>query len=268
MRVRAALLCALALLGVLPAVAGAAAPERGVLVVAGQGGTTGELVLAEEVRLDGRLPVLSGGGDYAGALVEPVAEGRQGTLGAVVVRAFRDASRDDVVVVGGIPLLEPGRYRVTLLGQGPVEVRWSMQDPGLPGVRVEPRTPTAVQFLGRSEVLPAGTATPPASVVLGRAVPAGKRVLQVALLDGTAVEDARMCVTTGSTCPGNPLPACLPEVGCGDEALPEPRIGTGESDGRGQLHEAAPTVRDLVWSSEAYYREAAGRLRAAAFVLG
>jgi hypothetical protein len=85
---------------------------------------------------------------------------------------------------------------VTLLGQGPVRASYPLTNPDAPGVRVVPRTPLPMRFLGRAETLPMGSFGG-ARVELPGALPAGKRAIQVALRDRTSVEDFRMCATTG-----------------------------------------------------------------------
>ena len=261
---RLVLLAALAVLaGLLPGTASAAAAD-GLLVVEGRGGTT------IDVRIDSRPTVypdpvvVEGGGAYAGALVEPLdVQGPKTRLGAVLVRAFRDQTSDSVARAG-VGELAPGTYRVTLLGDGPVRVAWTLGE-GDRGVSVTPTRRIPVRFFGRAEPLAEGRSV--SSVDLPGALPAGRRALQVALLSGEAAGDLRMCATTTASCEGRPLPACPPApLPCGDAVTPEPYIDTqGGPTALMRLHASAPEPRALHWSFDGYRLEP-DRLRAAAIV--
>lgn len=230
--------------------AASAAPERGSLVVEGQGGTTTEWTLTGAMALlaDPTRVELSGGGPYAGVLLERVGGSQAERTGAVQVRAFADATKDVVVPLAVDNQLEPGRYRVTLLGQGPVRARYALQDRDREGLHVVPRTRIPVTFLGRAEQVDVGQSG--ARVLLPGALPAGRRAVQVALLDGTGVDDLELCATTEGSC------------GVGGRLV---RVGTGDEQGFGRLHLAAPTARTLLWSVNGYRAET-DRLRAAAIV--
>ena len=257
-------LAALVVGALLPGTA-SAAPERGFLVVEGRGGTTTTWTVTEKVTLRSPLPAeLSGGGEFVAVLVEPlVTTGGSGRLGAVQVRAFRDSTRNAVALLGIDGELEPGQYRVTLLGAGPVRVTYALGDGNAPGVRVEPRTRIGVRFLGRSERLAEGLSK--ARIDLPGEAPAGRRVIQVGLTDGVAAEDYRMCVTTEADCPARPLPLCPPApVPCSDTRFIAPRVGTDPAI-RALLHEPASTVRALRWASDGYH-DTEQRLRGAAIV--
>lgn len=257
------LLALVAVAGLLPGPA-SAAPEDGLLVVEGRGGTT------VDVRIDSRpavihpVPQVLGGGDYAGALVEPlvVDSGWRTRLGAVVVRAFSDVTSDHVAAFGA-GQLPPGTYRVTLLGDGPVRVAWSLREAD-PGVRVVPTRRIPVRFLGRAEPLAEGRSV--GRVDLPRALPAGRRALQVLLLAGEATGDVRMCATTAGSCDGQP-PVCLPSpTPCAHPAVPEPYVNPeGRPNGGVALVESASEDRALRWSFDGYRLEA-DRLRAAAII--
>lgn len=260
---RLVLLAALAVLaGLLPGTASAA--EAGLLVVQGRGGTT------VDVRIDSRPVVypdpvvVEGGGDYAGALVEPLdVEGPKIQLGAVLVRAFRDRTSDSVARAG-VGELPPGTYRVTLFGEGPVRVAWTLGE-GDRGVSVRPTRRIPVRFFGRAEPLAEGRSA--GSVDLPGVLPAGRRALQIALLSGEAVADLRMCATTTASCEGRPLPACPPApLPCGDAVTPQPFTSTqGGPTALMRLHASAPEPRALRWSFDGYRLEP-DRLRAAAIV--
>lgn len=241
-----------------PAPAGAA--EDGLLVVEGRGGTTTTVTIDSRPFVEPEVDLL-GGGPYAGALVEPVeTPGRR--LLAVQVRAFGDETRDERFATG-LGELPPGRYRVTLLGQGPVRVAWSLREQDA-GIRIVPTTRIPVTFLGRAEQQAVGYSE--TKVDLPGAAPAGRRVLQLLLRDGTRAQDSRMCVTTGTECPGNPAPFCPPPpVPCGDPRTPEPDLSTGGASLTARLVGAAPVPRRLLWTAEGY-RTDAGRLRAAALL--
>lgn len=257
-------LAALAVGALLPGTA-AAAPEPGVLVVEGRGGTTTTVTVREQVQVRDPQPTeLAGGGEYAAVLVEPVDRpAGSSRLGAVQVRAFRDGTRDSVALLGADGVLEPGQYRVTLLGAGPVRVRWELDSPDSPGLRVEPRTRVPVRFLGRSELLTAGLSQ--ARIDLPGEAPAGRRVIQVGLTDGLAADDYRMCATTEADCPATPVPVCPPSpVPCGDAALVQPRVGT-QAAISALLHPAVPQVRALRWSADGYH-DTEQLLRGAAIV--
>jgi hypothetical protein len=267
-RTRAALLAALAAVGLLATGATASdEPEPGLLVVEGRGGTTAVVTVdlpPGEDQADPFSTVITGGGRYAGALVEAL-EPSGGRLGAVQVRAFGDATSDAVALVTASPWFRPGRYRVTLLGEGPVRVQWDLN--GSAGLRVEPTAPLPVQFLGRSLPLPSGQVED--RIELPGALPAGKRAVLVLPDEGLRVVHKEACATTaGGECPDGPLlPAC-PTVGScptGDLELPVP--ASGEPQAGGTVVEAAPTVRSLLWTVEGY-RDTPGKHRAAAVVLG
>ncbi len=261
---RLLLAVAVLLLGALVPGTASAAPERGVLVVEGRGGTTTTLVVTEPISLRSAEATLTGGGEYAGVLLEPLdRQPQSGRLGAVQIRAFRDSTRTVVTPLGADGAIEPGRYTVVLLGQGPVRASYPLQSPDAPGVRVVPRTPLPVRFLGRAEALPAGSFGK-ARVELPGALPAGRRAIQVALRDRTSVEDFRMCATSGSTCPGAlpfapPSPVPAPPAGA-------PLPGQAGPTATAVLHSPATTARALVWSVESSYQEADDRLRTAAIV--
>jgi hypothetical protein len=257
----------LVLAGLLPGTA-SAAPEPGLLVVEGRGGTTATLDLKQTVVLGGDFrPTLLGGGDYAGVLitpVEPAPSRDRSPFGAVQVRAFRDSTRDTVSLVGGDPVLEQGRYEVVLLGQGPVRVTYELQDPQAPGVRVQPRTPVPVRFLGRADALPVNA--PDARIEMPGALPAGKRAIQVALRDRTSVEDFRMCASTGQPCSSRALPLCPPSPAPCGQGVPTPFLVRSGPAASVLLHQPAPAARGLIWSVDGYYATADDRLRAAAIV--
>lgn len=262
-------LAVLVLAALLPGTA-SAAPERGVLLVEGRGGTVGELVVPEGrlLSFDPMRPVIAGGRTFAGVLIEAVPGGgaQPGRTGVIQVRAFGGPSADAVGLIGVDTQLDSGRYKVTLFGDGPVSVRYDIGS-DQPGVRVVPRTPTRMQFLGRAEPLVMGYDE--ARVELPRSLPAGRRALQVRLLPpGNEVGQAQMCATTGAECE-NTLPVCAPTPpGCGPVLPPGPRpggsLGNQPRAGVG-LVEPATVPRGFLWSVEGY-RDVESRLLAAAIV--
>ena len=252
--------------GVLPGAA-SAEPPRGQLVVEGEGNTTVTLEVQQELRIQDAVPELSGGTSHAAVLVEGQDDGTGPwpvPLGAVRVRAFGDETSEAVGLLGGGGgILEPGRYRVTLLGDGPVRAVYRLQDPQAPGLRVVPRIPIRSQFFGRAERLLDGRSR--ATVFLPDVVPAGARAIQVGLTAGTSADDYRMCTADEPRCPGNPLPFCPPSpLPCGSEETPGLRAGT-EPGAQAQLRPAQPARTGLHWSVDGY-RDAPGKLRAAAIV--
>ena len=261
----AALGALLVVAGLLPGSA-SAAPERGVLVVEGQGGTTAVWELTGELPVD--LPPngaveFTGGGEYAGALFEPMSR-RMSPVGAVQVRAFGDETKDTVARLGF--RLEPGKYRVTLFGVGRVRVVLPNNDREAAGIRIVPRTRIPVGFLGRSELLDAGYDE--ATVDLPGALPAGRRALQLTLRAGNEVGESQVCATRGSACERPLLPVCAPSpLPCAGPTTQGPQPGAslgGPRAGVG-LREADTVPRRLLWSFEGY-RTAPGKLRAAAIV--
>lgn len=261
---RLVVLAALAVLaGLLPGTA-SADPQRGLLVVEGQGNRSAVVELPEGAQLRPPRPVLTGGDRYAGVVIESLSDASWPVLTALVVRAFRD---DTSAAQGfyGLPSLEPGRYRVTLLGDAPVRAEWQLNDPEQPGIAVAPRTPVVARFLGRAEPLPADWGA--ARVDMPRALPAGKRALQVMTLVGTRVDEVMMCATAEDSCPRRTLPACPPSpapCAVGDTAVPN-RYSTGEASMNLIYNRAATDVRALRWAVEGY-REEPDRLRAAAII--
>ena len=261
---RLVVLAALAVLaGLLPGGA-SAAPEDGLLVVEGRGGTT------IDVRIDSMPAVVDpratvrGGQTYAGALIEPLeVDGPRIRLGAVVVRAFEDQT-SDAVGSFGFGQLGPGSYRVTLLGDGPVRVAWALRESDA-GIRIAPTRAIPVRFLGRAESLAEGRSD--GRVDLPGALPAGRRALQVALLSGEAAGDLRVCATQEADCPGQPLPACPPSpLPCRSALTPESYVQPEDSASMVvRVHGSDPTARALRWSFDGY-RLAPDRLRAAAIV--
>jgi hypothetical protein len=241
-----------------------AAPERGTIVVEGRGGTTTEWEQAGplpiDVPLNGRE--LVGGGAYAGALFEPL-DGRQSPVGAVQVRAFADETRAAVARLG--VQLPPGRYRVTLFGNGPVRVVLPNNDREAPGIRIVPRTPTPVTFVGRSETLAMGYST--ARVDLPGALPAGRRALQVTLRAGNEVGRSQVCATRGTECEESLLPARAPSPAPSGPTTQgaQPGASSGGPRAGAAFAPAEPAARRLLWSFEGY-RDTEGKLRAAAII--
>lgn len=225
-------------------------PERGLLVVAGQGGTTTVVQVAREVDLGDPRPQLEGGRSHAGVLIESleVAGGPPVRVGAVRVTAFRDGTQQAQALLGPDSRLRPGSYRVTLLGDGPVRAAYALSDPDGAGLRVLPRTPLRTQFFGRAEPLPAGSAT--AAVHLPRTLPRDRRAIQVLLLAAPHLDAVRMCATTGPDCDPRPVPPATADGG--------PQIVA-------DLVQPAAQPRDLRWKVEGY-RLADDRLRAAAII--
>ena len=240
----------------------AAEPQRGLIVVEGKGNTVADLVIGQDAVLRYPVPSLLGGSSYVGALVERLGGGSPvPVVGAVQVRAFADSTRDEVGVVGVETRLAPGRYRVTLFGDGPVRAQWQLADDQAPGIRVETRTATPVRFLGRAETMLPGVSG--ARVDMVGSVPAGRRVLQMALLHSTSVEDFAMCATTAAACNDEPAVACPPSpVPC---SAPSPRVGAGDPRMFLQLAPPADRPRALRWSLDGARAEV-DRLRAAALV--
>lgn len=246
----ALVLACLAVASVLPGTASAAPePERGLLVVEGQGGTTTTLVVAQDVVLRDPFPSLSGGRSHAAVLIESAQDAPRTRIGAVRVTAFQDGTGEALAPLGADGQLRPGTYRVTLLGDGPVRAAYSLSDPNAPGLRVVPRTPTRTQFFGRAEELPAGQAA--RAVNLPATLPRNGRAIQVLLLAKTHVSQIRMCATTGEQCPARVV---APASGIDGS----PQIVA-------QLVEPFPRPRGLQWSVDGY-RLDADRLRAAAIV--
>lgn len=251
--------------GVLPGTA-SAGPERGFLVIEGHGGSSTEWVLAGEqtvILRDPLRPELTGGGPYTGVLIESLDGTMANRTGAVQVRAFADRTSGTVAPLAVDNQLEPGRYRVTLLGQGPVRVRYALDSEDRAGLRVVPSRRIPVTFLGRAEQLTFGQSS--SRIEFPGAVAPGKRVVQVALLDGTAVDDLRMCATRAGAC-DQVLPLCPPAPApCGDPGSRTARVGTGDPAAYGRLHAPAESPRTLFWSVNGY-RDIDDRLRAAAIV--
>ena len=262
---RVLIACALLVAALLPGTA-AAAPEPGLLVVEGSGGTTVDVRIDSDPVVVSSAPEVLGGGAYGGALVEPVAVDTFTVMPliALQVRAFRD-STSGAVAANGMGRLPDGTYRVTLLGDGPVRVAWQLREEDA-GIRIVPTRRLPVSFFGRAELLP-GPGESAARVDLPGTVPAQRRALQVVLLDGEAAGDLRMCATTAASCPGQPLPACLPApVPCRDDRAPQPYVKPdGEPTTELRLHEPGTAARALRWSFDGY-RVAPDRLRAAAVV--
>lgn len=241
----------LLLAGLATAAPATAEPEPGQLVVEGRGSTTAELVLDREVLLRLEPPVVSGGRDYAGVLIEgPAPQWRSPLLiGGVRVGVFADGTQDAIAPIGFTDRLPKGRYRVTLFGDGPVRASFALSDPAEPGLTVVPRETIPVRFLHRAETLALGAAT--ADVDIEGALPPGRRAVQVALLDDASADRLQMCATAAGQCerPLGRLSAALP----------------GGTSGIAQVVTAAPEARSLLWASTGV-RAAEDRLRAAALV--
>ena len=238
--------------GLLPTGA-AAEDERGVLVVQGRGGTIGELVVTQDLDLRSPVPTFTGGGDYAGVLIE-APDARSGDrfrrLGGVQIRAFRDGTGDAVGVLGIDVQIPPGTYRVTLLGQGPVRATFPMNDQSRPAVTASPRTAIPARFLGRAVDL---TGTLSGDTIDLGTLPGGRRALQVTLLKARHVDRLRMCVTTAKECERSPFT----EVPYGS--------ATGEAQIVTRLHEPVTTRRSMRWELDGA-RTDRDRLRAAVLV--
>jgi hypothetical protein len=171
-------------------------------------------------------------------------------VGGVQVRAFADGTQDATAVLGYANSLPQDRYRVTLLGQGAVRASFALADRDAPGLTVVPREPIPVRLLHRSEPLAMGPSA--AAVALDRALPPGRRALQVALLRDAFVGEVRMCATAAAQCEG-PSPGRLAG------ALP------GETFAFASLVAPADEARSLLWATTGA-RAADDRLRAAALV--
>lgn len=255
-----------AVLGVLLPGTASAQAARGTVVVEGLGGSTTEWVLEGEmpVHVNWSFPVsLTGGGPYAGALFEPV-DVRSSPLGAVQVRAFGDQTREAVAKLG--VQLSPGRYRVTVFGNGPVRVVLPNNDREAPGIRISTRTRIPVAFFGRSEDLAAGYDS--ARIDLTGALPAGKRALQLNLENGTRVGRFQTCATADTECERPLLPFCLPSPAPCELATtrgPEPGVSSGSPRAGAGLVRPEAVPRRLLWSFDGY-RDSPGKLRAAAIV--
>lgn len=261
---RLVVLAALAVLaGLLPGTA-SADPQRGLLVIEGQGNRSAVVEITEATRPGTPVPTLTGGDRYAAVLFEQLGSDQRVPIRVFVaqVRAFRDDT-GAAQGAGANGPLGPGRYRVTLLGDAPLRAEWELTDPEAPGMVVVPRTPVAARFLGRTEPIAEGMSS--ARVDLGNALPAGRRALQVMLLQGTRVDETRMCATVGSDCPDEGLPICLPApASCSPVGLPT-STSTGDPTLDLRFVEPSNDRRSLLWAVEGY-REEPDRLRAAAIV--
>lgn len=259
------LVACLAVAGLLPSTASAEV-ERGWIVVEGIGGSTTEWELDADlaIEMDGNRPyVLTGGGEYAGALLEPVLR-RTSPVGAVQVRAFADETREAVARIGF--RLESGRYRVTLFGNGPVRVALPHRDREAEGIRIVTRKRLPVSFLGRSEALDAGYGS--SRIDLAGALPAGRRALLLNLETGTRVGRFQSCATAGDECEEPLLPFCPPSPGTCDGPVTrgaQPSLSAGDPRAGAGLIRPEPVDRRLLWSFEGY-RDSPGKLRAAAIV--
>lgn len=246
-----ALLAALLLASAVAAVPATAEPDRGRLVIEGQGNTTAALVLERDLYLRLEPPAIRGGDDYAGVLIEPVdvAARTPRAVGGLHVRAFGDGTEGATAVVGYASRLPEGRYRVTLLGDGAVRASFALVDAAAPGMTVVSRDRIPVRFLHREEPLAVGAST--AVVELGGALPPGRRALQVALLRDASADMLQMCATAGRQCeqPLGRLSAAPP----------------GETSAPARLVASAPEARSLLWAATGV-RTAKDRLRAAALV--
>ena len=245
---RLVVLAALAVLaGLLPGTA-SADPQRGLLVVEGQGNRSAVVEIPEGTNLRVPMPVLTGGDRYAGVVLERLGPaGPELVNASVIVRAFRD---DTGAAQGstGTGALEAGEYRITLLGDAPLRAEWQLSDPDRPGVVVSPRTPVAARLLGRAEPLAPELSS--ARIDMPRALPAGKRVLQSLLLTGTRADSVAVCATTAEDCPRRTLPACPPApVPCPpvDAAVPT-WLATGEPSMVMAYASASTEVRALRWA--------------------
>jgi hypothetical protein len=87
-------------------------------------------------------------------------------------------------------------------------VRFTLNDPDAPGVRVVPAHALAADLPRRAETLDMGQDT--ARVELPGALPAGRRAIQVRLSDGLEVGQAQVCATRGASCDQPVLPLCPP----------------------------------------------------------
>lgn len=251
--------------GLLPATAVAQPqPEPGRVVVAGAGNRSAVVDIPQDIGVRAPGPALSGGGDYAAVVVERLEGARyELVFTAALVRAFQDETAESQGFFGA-GTFSAGRYRLTLLGDGPVRAEWQMTGAERPGLLVTPRTPVAARFLGRAE--PLGPELSGARVDLPQAVPAGRRVLQLILLTGTRADDVVMCATTADDCPRQDLPACPPApVPCSTGLRLPTWVSTGETSVGLVYGGPATQVRALRWDVEGY-REVPDRLRAAAIV--
>jgi hypothetical protein len=203
-------LAAAVLLVTLLAPAGAqAAPERD-LVIEGRRSAVTEIELTEPLwAQDPNDVVITGGKEYAGAVVEPL-DRQGGSSGPYyVVLRFRNMPTAVIPVNGG--QFQPGRYRVRLFADAPARITVRL-DESQTGRVIRPRRPMAVTTGFGQLDLTAGRSDD--EVRLRGAVPARHGSILLMTVSGVRAEQTYGCATTDSTCPTLPArpPAPVPDA--------------------------------------------------------
>lgn len=247
MSVRSVVVAALVVAGVLMPAAAADAPDH--LVLTASRSAAVDFVVTATATPTGERPTFTGGGRFAGLVIEALGDRGSGRLNSRVFAAFRLSTVSDDVHMLAIPdRMPPGRYRATVLADRPVEVVVRLSGGGTGAVLRATRPVTTRLATTRSDL----SGTPPDGVTsmaarLPAAVPRGHEAVIVARSTGQRADTAKLCVAAaGQKCPSQLLPFALP----GPLAGREPDAG-GMVLGEGlaaRFVEPAVAVRDAVTS--------------------
>lgn len=115
----------------------APAATRGRLVIDGAGVATATVTLREPVDVDPARLSVRGGGRVAGVYLAGLGR-RRATAGFLVTRADVRSRWEEPIVLGRAERLPPGSYRVTVVGDAPVELSLPLRGAKTVRVRLRP----------------------------------------------------------------------------------------------------------------------------------
>ena len=181
-----------------------AAPEQD-LVIEGRRSAVTEIELTEPLQAYMDATV-TGGDDYAGALIEPL-----GSQPAPYYLVARLGHMPTAVIPANGGQFQPGRYRVRLFADAPARITLHLEQ-GNAGRIIRPKRPITVTT--RSGGVPLAAGRSDAELRLRGAVPARHGSVLLMTVGGQRLEQTYACVTATSSCPSLPArpPAPLSDV--------------------------------------------------------
>lgn len=228
---------------------GAAAEPSDQLIFKATGSAWTEFELPRREQLRSVQPRLVGGKQYAGVVLEHIGAARDS---ASRYAAFRFAPLlSEPRNFSGTSVLPAGRYRVVVLADAPVTVVFVLANSGGgKTVRADRRVTTLIGTARATAVDGPGSAT----ARVRTAVPADFGAFLLSRVDGTHVDQSRLCATRAAQCPSpllpQPPPSPLP-------AGPPSASGTPSvADGAVMIGLVAPEsqARDAVASIDGLHR--------------
>jgi hypothetical protein len=219
MRRRAWCAGALLAVGALAPAGAQAAPPEPELVIEGRHSAVTEIVLTEHLQAYMDATV-TGGDQYAGALIEPLEPGP-----GPYFLVLRLGHMPTAVIPANGGQFPPGRYRVRLFADAPARITLHLEQQDA-GRTVRPRAPLAVTT--RSGGLPLAAGRSDAELRLRGAVPPQHGSVLLMTVRGARLEQTYACATTTRSCPSTLAepPAPVPDA---DPGLRPPSAGGGYS---------------------------------------